>query len=463
MSISLSLPNRFSLRWMLAIAFIVPVGACGIAGASEQPAGVNAQLRQAAALLAKGKPDAAERIVQGLLKADPRQPLAINLLGVIRAESERDSEAENLFRRALELNPKLGNAYGNLGVLYRKRGDIDQAYEMLKKAVELSPRDARNRFNLAMLCGERGDFASGIIQMQAIAPAARPGDYWTRLAGLYITSGRLDDGEKCLKRELEKHPDSIETLRQLAGIALKRDDPRVALNYIVQALKIASNSPELIFEYAQLCRRAGLVPDAIVAMRRLLMIEPDRPEYVQFMGAVQLDSRDEFHQALPYFERYVKMKPNDPTAHLSLSWALIFEKDFERARKEIAEALRLDPGQLEGYYQLGMIAAENGQTAEAITQLSRVVQNQPDHAAAQRALGSAYMREGQLEKARAALETAEKIEPQYPGVHYQLSQVCARLGDDAAAERERKLYLEAQKKAPKARDAQMPASNPPPR
>ncbi len=463
MIIQLAAPICFPQKRLLFVAALMLAGATCTVRAAAQTADVTVQLQKAARILADGKPDAAELIVQRILKTDPRQALAINLLGVIRARGERENEAEILFRRALEINPKLGNAYGNLGVLYRKRGDIDKAFEMLTKAVDISPRDSRNRFNLALLCGERGDFAAGITHMLAIVPAERPDDYWTKLASFYITSGKFDDGEKCLKHELEKHPDSIETLRQLAGVALKRNDIAASLTYMIQALKIAPNAPELLFDYAQLCRRARLVTQAIVTMRRLLMIEPDRPEYIQFMGASLLDSLEDYHKALPYFERYAKMKPDDPAAHLALSWALVVEKEYDRARKEIAEAERLDPGQTEAYYQLGMIASENGQTAEAIAQLSRVVQTQPDHAAAQRALGSAYLRDGQFEKARASLEAAERIEPENPGVHYQLSQVCARLGDNVAAERERQHYLAAQKKAPKARDAQMPANSPPPR
>jgi uncharacterized protein HemY len=58
-----------------------------------------------------------------------------------------------------------------------------------------------------------------------------------------------------------------------------------------------------------------------------------------------------------------------------------------------------------------------------------------------------YFSEQQYEKARIALEAAARFNASEPKVHYQLSQVYARLGNEAGARAEQQLYLEAQKKA----------------
>lgn len=58
-----------------------------------------------------------------------------------------------------------------------------------------------------------------------------------------------------------------------------------------------------------------------------------------------------------------------------------------------------------------------------------------------------YARQGQYEKAREELETSARFGLDEPKVHYQLSQVYARLGWAAEAARELERYREAQKKA----------------
>ena len=58
-----------------------------------------------------------------------------------------------------------------------------------------------------------------------------------------------------------------------------------------------------------------------------------------------------------------------------------------------------------------------------------------------------YAAQGQYERAREALEASARGDGDEPKVHYQLSQVYARLGDLTRARQEQQLYTEAQKRA----------------
>ncbi len=428
---------------MILAAFLL---AASLLSPAQKSAEVASRLAQASRALEEGDLPAAEQMLTQVLNSAPENATALNMMGVVRAQQHRPEEAQELFERAIRANPKLAGPYGNLGVLYRNRNENERAMEMLQKAAQLSPQDSRVLYNLALLHGERGEVDAAVSRLKSIPVKQRPSDYWQVLSGLYISAGRYAEAEETLRQALQHNPESVTTLRQLAGVALKRNDTEAAWRYMLQARRIAPNSPELLFEYAQISLRNQLAAEAIVAMRKAVLLEPERPEFLYFLGTALMESPMEYHEALPYFQRYVELRPDDPEGHGSLGWAYYTGKDLVNARKEIEESLRLQPDRLVAYYQLGVIAHESGDGERAEELLKKVIAREPYHADAHLTLGMVYARQGRFEQAREAFETAARLNPEEPKVHYQLSQTYRRLGDSAAAARETQLYQEMLKK-----------------
>jgi Flp pilus assembly protein TadD len=430
--------------WILSAALFLIGTLSHSVGQTVDP--VAAQLAKANQSLRAGKIAAAEKTLAQVLKTNPNQAVALNMMGVVRARQKREREAEDYFQKALKADRKLAGAYSNLGILYRDRGQRDQALAMFLIAVDLTPQDPNVLYNLALLHGERGEFSSAIVRLKAIPVKQRPADYWEILGRLSIAAGAYGEAEEALQKVLSKNPESVATLRQLAGLALKRNNTDAAWKYMVRARLIAPNSPELLYEYAQVSLKNQLPTEAIVAMRKVVLLEPDRPEYLLALGKALMESPMEFGDALPFFERYVKLKPEDPEGHGSLGWAYYTNKDFVNARKEVEESLRLQPDQIIGYYQMGAIYYETGDYARAEEFLSKAIARQPDQPDAHLTLGMVYVRQGESEKARSAFETAERLNPDEPKAHYQLSQLYRRMGDREAATRQMTLYQQALQK-----------------
>ncbi len=82
---------------------------------------------------------AAEKIYEEILKTEKDQPDAIHLLGLIRAEQERDSEAIQLLERALTLYPGAAHFHHNIAGVYRRVGRLDDAIREFRAAIALKP------------------------------------------------------------------------------------------------------------------------------------------------------------------------------------------------------------------------------------------------------------------------------------------------------------------------------------
>ncbi len=107
-------------------------------------------LERGAAMQLRGDFIGAERAYQTVLRDEPENPLALNLLGTLAIEAKRLDVAENLFRRALGHEPHNMTFLGNLGSVLVHQKLHAAAVEVLEKVVAAAPRQQDALVNLAL-------------------------------------------------------------------------------------------------------------------------------------------------------------------------------------------------------------------------------------------------------------------------------------------------------------------------
>jgi FkbM family methyltransferase len=101
---------------------------------APRPPWLEAALRNHAA----GRSAEAERICNDVLRADPSEADALNLLGIIAAHRNRADIAANLIRRAIALRPGRGDFHATLGNLYLAQGMDGPMTECYRQALLLA-------------------------------------------------------------------------------------------------------------------------------------------------------------------------------------------------------------------------------------------------------------------------------------------------------------------------------------
>src|SRR3974390_1598034 len=94
-------------NWMLAAAFLV-AGALAL-GQTNSPR-PDSLLRSAAEALAAGDIQTAEQDLNSLLETSPNDGRALDLLGMLRAQQQRNAEAETLFQQSMRVKPDFAGA-----------------------------------------------------------------------------------------------------------------------------------------------------------------------------------------------------------------------------------------------------------------------------------------------------------------------------------------------------------------
>ena len=99
-----------------------------------------------------GQLDTAKSIYQQILHAQPQQPIALHLLGVISHQNGDNSLAVDLISKAITLEPQYAEAHSNLSLALSALGKTHDAIDSCKKALAINPEyaEAHNNLGLAL-------------------------------------------------------------------------------------------------------------------------------------------------------------------------------------------------------------------------------------------------------------------------------------------------------------------------
>jgi superkiller protein 3 len=388
-------PTVAGFRFVL-VALIVGVSS-GFVAAQVDP--TTEHLQRAAELIRNGDLGPAEAQLNLVFKREPREPNALNLLGVIRAQQHRPREAENLFLDAIEANKSLFGAYLNIGQLYLDQKEPDRALWALTEAEKLeATRGTERSFQLLF-----------------------------NLGAAWYQKGERRRAEEFFLSALETEPDDVPTLRALANIARANGDLEKALSYLVRARKIAPDSAAVLYDFGWTALNLNLVYDALTALEQLHRMKGADPQYLYPLAIARLNNGQKT-EAQTVINQYIQLRPQDGRGYYVLGAILYADKRFAEARTALQRSLSLMPYSDTEYY-LGMIAHSQGDEEQAVSWFRRALRADPANAATHAALGTVLARQKDYQAARVELERAIELDAKDQSAYYQLGLVYARLGD----------------------------------
>lgn len=127
----------------------------------------------------------------------------------------------------------------------------------------------------------------------------------------------------------------------LASLYRKEDRPEEGKAVFRQAEKAFPDNVKVLFEYALFLDRLGEIDEAIVQMEKVLLLDPDEPYALNYVGYTWADREMNLEKALEYVSRAVSLKPEDGYVQDSLGWVYFKMKDFSRAVEELEKAVAL--------------------------------------------------------------------------------------------------------------------------
>ena len=220
-------------------------------------------------------------------------------------------KAVAVYKQILKLDPrlvdvilKLAELYRQLGLMsdamqhyesvaahFHREGNTKEALETVKKLVDLDPENIATRIKLAELYSKEGVVEEAVLQFNMACEQLR-------------RQGRQDDFVKVAERLLWHKPDNHSLNRELAGLYLRRNDPRRALQKLqacfkadprdaetlgllalaFQALDQKAKTVSVLKELARIHVENKVRDKANEVYRKILEIIPNDPDALQYLG-----------------------------------------------------------------------------------------------------------------------------------------------------------------------------------
>ena len=161
-----------------------------------------------------GRHDDAERLYRQALDADPREPTALYLYGLMVFEAGRADEAADLFEQVVALRPDHVEAQITLARLRHWRGEPVAAIEGYSRALALDATRADAAVGLANALRESGDVAGAIEAGRAVS-SRFPSDAAARasLGAALFAAGELEAAIDAYRIAIDLDPASTATPR----------------------------------------------------------------------------------------------------------------------------------------------------------------------------------------------------------------------------------------------------------
>ncbi len=171
------------------------------------------------------------RLIEEALQRRSPFPAALGNLGSVLMRMEQWEPAQMALEAALRQKPRQAEAMSNLGTVHLECGRLDEAEKWLRWATRLAPRRALAWNNLGNVQRERGEW-HGAVRCYRRAQELDP-DYYIAVHNLgtaLIESGCFGEAESALRRALALEPASVNSLSALARCKrFTPDDPDLAL------------------------------------------------------------------------------------------------------------------------------------------------------------------------------------------------------------------------------------------
>ena len=172
----------------------------------------------------------AESIYQQILRADPDQPDALHLLGLIAHQGGKFDRAVDLFTKALTIKPDFAEAHYTLGNAFQGLGRLEDAAAAYRQALDLEPDKIEALTNLGNALqglGRRDDAVAICRRALALVPDDAGAHY--NLGVALLDQGNLEEAETNFLRALDLKADFPQALGNYGILLIALGRPREAL------------------------------------------------------------------------------------------------------------------------------------------------------------------------------------------------------------------------------------------
>ncbi len=197
--------------------------------------------------------------------------------------------------------------------------------------------------------------------------------------------GDTETATALLQSVLRQRPDFLIALTLLASIEHESGDTTSAIARLSEATELGWGAADLQAKLGSYLRVTGQRVEAVAVLEQALGEEPENLDVLNLLGALQIELGDR-EAAAELLSRALELDPTHPATHANRGMMLLSNRPAA-AVEAFQAALSYDPELADAHNGLGILAAQRGDSEEAIRRWQRAIDADDRHFHAMRNLG----------------------------------------------------------------------------
>ncbi len=267
-----------------------------------------------------GRRGPAKACYQRGLKADPKCPQALHLLGLLAQEARQYRESIEFIERAVDLSPNDPDALNSLAESYLGLGEHERAIHYYRRLVDLRPESAVAQTQLAKTQERFGDLkAASVTYRRALALQPDSAEAHCQLAEVARQLEHYGEAKRLCEQALKLEPNRVETHCTLAGVFTEMKDLAGAVNSLRRAATLSPDSPLVALALGRYFIKCGDLTAAEASYRRAVQLDPNA-SLTHFRLGATLSQLGERQGAWESYERALAVNPqsHEIISHIAL-------------------------------------------------------------------------------------------------------------------------------------------------
>ena len=358
------------------------------------PTRLDARLDRGRLYLAARQFGNAENEANFILKQQPSDVGAYQLLGVALVGEQKPDQALAAFAKVTELRSNDPSAYINIALVEISLHRSADAEQNLKKALAVDPKSAQANIDLANFYHLQNKIAEAEQVLQAgIQTSPESAPLYIDLANMFMSEGKAADADAVLDKLRAQLPKSAEAAIAIGDYYVLRRDNDKALSEFRRGLSISPNNLEIEKRIEELYLVSGRTEEASKLDSQLTKQAP-KDVHVSILHGRLLMAQGKQQDAIIALQNAVKNAPDSAPAHYYLGLAYWQNENLGQANGELLEAVRVSPGFPLALQSLARLNMAQNHLPEAQSYAKELVQRFPADVNYRLLLGGIYLREG---------------------------------------------------------------------
>jgi tetratricopeptide (TPR) repeat protein len=300
-------------------------------------------------------------------------------LATIHEQEGRIQEAINEYEIALSYEKNSTSIIESLLRLYRQINNYEKVLELARKGVQLEPQNPNFREYLGDAYARKGKIGKAIEEyeiLMGLEPEVT--DYLYTLAHLHQVRKEYDKTVEYLSKFVEKNDYSPYAHLSLGRVYERMGENEKAYQEYLRTLEIDSTFHQGYWALGSFFEARGEWEKSLENYQRVLSMDPNNVQVKRQLIDLHIQMNQD-STAIEISEELLQLLPRDRYALQTLGLLYLQQGDLQKAENQFFILTGLDPEDRDSHYYLGRIFYSKHMYIEALKQMNRTLQIDPNY------------------------------------------------------------------------------------